>query len=68
MSKYDLLWQYLKDNDRDEYILSFDDIKSILGRDIDHSFLTCKKQAAVYGYEVAKISMKEKTVVFKKLL
>lgn len=67
MSKYDPLWQYLKDNGRDEYRLSFDDVKDILGFDIDHSFLTYKKQAAEHGYEVVKISMKEKTIAFKKV-
>lgn len=67
MNKYDPLWQYLKDNGKDEYRLSFDDIKGILGFDIDHSFLTYKKQTAEYGYEVVKISMKEKTIAFKKV-
>lgn len=64
MSKYDALWNYLKDNGKDAYKLSFDEIKGILGFDIDHSFLTYKKDAADYGYEVSKISMKSKTVSF----
>ncbi len=67
MSKYAPLWKYLKDNDRDLCKLSFDEIKSILGFDIDHSFLTYKKEAVDYGYEVKKISMKDKCVIFNKV-
>lgn len=43
MSKYDKLWNYIKENDKEEYILSYEDVKDILGFDIDHSFLTYKK-------------------------
>lgn len=67
VNKYEPLWQYLKHNDKDEYILSFDQIKSILGFDIDHSFLTYKKTCKQYGYETTKISLKQKTVVFKRI-
>ncbi len=67
MSKYEPLWVYLKENNEDNYQLSYKEIKSILGFDIDHSFLTYKKEAKEYGYEVGKISMKEKTVIFKKI-
>lgn len=66
MSKYELLWKYLKDNNKSSYKLSYEEIKNILGFDIDHSFLTYKKEAKDYGYEVGKISMKEKTVIFSK--
>ncbi len=65
MSKYEPLWKYLKENNKNNYKLSYDEIKNILGFDIDHSFLTYKKEAKVYGYEVDKISMKEKTITFK---
>ncbi len=67
MSKYDLLWKYLKKQNKENYKLSYEEIKDILGFDIDHSFLTYKKEAKEYGYEVGKISMKEKTVLFNKL-
>ncbi|MCI9366151.1 MAG: hypothetical protein HFJ54_06385 [Clostridia bacterium] len=67
MSKYEPLWKYLKENNKDDYKLSYEEIKNILGFDIDHSFLTYKKEAKEYGYEVGKISMKEKTVIFKKI-
>lgn len=68
MSKYEPLWKYLKDNGKDVCKLSYAEIKEILGFEIDHSFLTYKKEAKEYGYEVAKISMKEKTVTFSKIL
>ena len=52
--------KYIKDNNKDKYKLSYEEIKNILGFEIDHSFLTCKKQLKEYGFEVSKISMKEK--------
>ena len=67
MSKYEPLWNYLKKNKKEKYKLSFEEIKSILGFDIDHSFLTYKKEAKNYGYEVEKISMKEKVIIFNKI-
>lgn len=67
MSKYDSLWKYLKDNNKENYKLSYKEIKNILGFDIDHSFLTNKKESRKYGYEVGKISMKDKIVIFNKL-
>lgn len=67
MSKYEPLWQYLKENNKDDYQLSYEEIRNVLGFDIDHSFLTYKKEAKNYGYEVGKISMKQKIVNFKKI-
>jgi len=67
MSKYEPLWKYLKENNKDNYKLSYEEIKNILGFNIDHSFLTYKKDAKEYGYEVSKISMKEKTIIFNKI-
>lgn len=67
MSKYDPLWNYLKKNSKDNYKLSYEEIKNILGFDIDHSFLTYKKEAKEYGYEAYKISIKEKTIIFNKI-
>lgn len=64
MSKYEPLWKYLKENNQENYKLTFEEIKNILGFEIDHSFLTYKKEAKEYGYEVKKISMKEKTIIF----
>lgn len=67
MSKYKPLWEYLKTNNKPSYEMSFKDIKNILGFDINHSFLKYKKEANSYGYEVGKISLKEKTVIFNKI-
>ena len=67
MSKYEPLWNYIKENKKDKYNLTYEEIKNILGFEIDHSFLTYKKELINYGYEVGKISMKEKTVTFNKI-
>ena len=65
-SKYEPLWKYLQAEGCDTIRMTFDEIRSVLGFDIDHSFLTYKKEAAQYGYEVGKISMKEKHVTFNR--
>ena len=67
MSKYEPLWKYLKKNKKDNYILSFDMIKNILGFELDHSFLKYKKELQEYGYEVKKISMKDRIVYINKI-
>lgn len=66
MSKYDLLWQHVQQSGSDSLKLTFAEIEKILGIPIDHSFLTYKKELTEYGYQVGKISMKERTVVFVK--
>lgn len=67
MSKYNPLWNYLKDENKEQYKLSFEEIKYILGFEIDHSFLTFKKELKEYGYELGKISLKDKTIIFNKI-
>lgn len=67
MSKYEPLWNYIKNSNKESLKLSYDEIKDVLGFEIDHSFLTFKKELTEYGYEVSKISMKEKLVIFNKL-
>ena len=67
MSKYEPLWNYLKENKKENYKLTYEEIKNILGFEIDHSFLNYKKELKEYGYEVGKISMKEKTIIFNKI-
>jgi hypothetical protein len=67
MSKYERLWKYLQSGASPVVKLSFEKIKSIVGFDIDHSFLTYKKEAALFGYQAGKISLKEKSVIFKRL-
>lgn len=65
MSKYEPLWEYISKTDA--HTLSFEEIKNILGFDIDHSFLTYKKDLQSHGYKVNKISMKEKFILITKL-
>lgn len=65
MSKYQPLWEFIAGNSCDKLI--FEEIKNILGFEIDHLFLNLKKELKEYGFEVGKISMKEKIVYFKKI-
>lgn len=67
MSKYEPVWEYVKKDGRDSFMLSFEEIKNILGFKIDHSFLNSKKELKEYGYEVGKISLKEQTIIFNKI-
>lgn len=67
MSKYEPLWEYVKQDGRDSFRLSFDEIQTIVGIPIDHSFFKYKKELTAYGYQVGKISMKEQTVLFSKI-
>ena len=67
MSKYEPLWKYIKDNKKEEYKLTYEEIRNILKFDIDHSFLKYKKELLEYGYEVVKISIKEKYVLIHKI-
>lgn len=67
MSKYEALWNYIKSSDKNNLKLTYDEIKNILGFEIDHSFLKYKKELENYGYKVDKISLKEKYVLFSKI-
>ncbi|MFQ4407406.1 hypothetical protein C4Z73_20675 [Clostridioides difficile] len=67
MSKYSSLWEYVKKNNSQSFKLTFEEIKDIAGIKIDHSFLKYKKELNEYGYQVGKISLKEKTVIFDKI-
>lgn len=67
MSKYEPLWKFLKDNNKEVYTLSFEEIKNVLGFEIDHSFLTFKKESSNYGYNIKKISLKNKFINFIKI-
>lgn len=66
MSKYKALWEHVANLGTYPLILSFDDIYNILGFSIDHSFLTYKKESVGYGFNVKKVSLKEKSVIFDK--
>ena len=43
MSKYDTLWEYVSQSDKDCIKLTFDEIEKVAGLPINHSFLTFKK-------------------------
>ena len=67
MSKYNALWELIRENGTDSFKLTFDEIGQIAGAPIDHSFLVYKKELMGYGYKVVKISLKEQTVLFQQL-
>ena len=67
MSKYDSLWEQFRDRPEPQVKLTFAEIEHILGFTIDHSFLNYKKELLPFGYEVEKISLKEQTVLFRKI-
>lgn len=67
MSKYDALWEYVQRQEKNVLTLSFDEIRDIAGISADHSFLNYKKELTKCGYTVSKISLKEQTVIFRKL-
>ena len=64
MSKFDPLWNWIKENGTDSFRLTFAEIEKIAGLPIDHSFLSFKKELEAYGFRVGKISMKGQTVSF----
>ena len=68
MSKYESLWNHIAKSGESELVLSFDQIDQIIGFPIDHSFLNYKKELEPRGYEVEKISLKNKTVRFKRIV
>ena len=67
MSKYNAVWEYVQNKKQQVLKLTFDEIQNIAGIHIDHSFLKYKKELEDFGYQVGKISMKEKTVIFNKV-
>lgn len=66
MSKYNPLWEHVKERTENDFTLTFAQIESILGFPIDHSFLKYKKELLRYGMTVGKISIKNETVSFSK--
>ena len=68
MSKYDALWNYIQKSTEQSFKLTFDEIGEIARVPLDHSFLNYKKELNQYGWQVGKISMKEQTVVFEKVV
>ena len=43
MSKYNPLWNWIKENDTDSFKLTYAKIEKIVGLPIDHSFLNIKR-------------------------
>ena len=66
MSKYENLWQKVSESGEEKFVLAFDEVENIVGFPLDHSFLKYKKELSEFGYEVVKISMKEKEIEFRK--
>ena len=64
MSKYQALWDYVRECGAEELTLTFQEVGAIAGVPLDHSFLRYKKELPAYGYSVEKISMKTQTVRF----
>ena len=50
MSKYNSLWEYVRDNGNSSLKMTFEQIQQIAGIPIDHSFLKYKKELTEYGY------------------
>lgn len=67
MGKYEKLWIWVKENGTDRFTLTHAEIEKITGFPIDHSFLTYKKNLSAFGFQVEKISMKNRTVTFAKI-
>ena len=67
MSKYNVLWEFIRASGKPRLTLTFDEIGQIAGVPLDHSFLKYKKELCDYGYEVVKISMKSQAVLFAEL-
>lgn len=66
MSKYLKLWEFIKEQSSDTLKLTYDEIETIAGVPLEHSFLKYKKELLEYGWQVKKIHMKEKSVEFIK--
>ena len=71
MSKYKDLWIYIdlifNHTNKEKIELSFNQIKDATNFEIDHSFLTYKKELLDYGYKVGKIKLKDKKIIFEKI-
>ena len=65
--KYSKLWDYIVSSSKKVIVLVFREIENILGFKIDHSFLNSKKELINYGYEVSKISLKNKEIYVRRI-
>ena len=67
MSKYDTLWERIAEAEEDRLELSFEEVELLAGLPLDHSFLNAKKELMAYGWQVEKISLKERRVRFARM-
>lgn len=67
MSKYEPLWEYVKENGENRLVMTYEEAENVLNFPIEHSFLTYKKELQNYGYVVKKISMKDERILFEKI-
>ena len=67
MSKYNQLWENIKVAGESRNVLNFSEVKDILGFELDHSLLNFKKELLNYGYQIIKISLKDKKIFYKKI-
>ena len=67
MSKYEPLWEYVKENGENRFVMTYEEVENVLNFPIEHSFLTYKKELKNYGYEVKKISMKDERILFERI-
>lgn len=71
MNKYDLLWKEIdiifKQIKQEKLTLSFEELERLGEVAIDHSFLKFKKELESLGYQVEKISLKQKQIIFRKI-
>ncbi len=67
MSKYEPLWKYLAGLPDSEITMTFDEIAKITGFKFDHAFLTYKKELPSYGWQFVKLSLKNRTLTFRRI-
>lgn len=69
MSKYFPLWQEVARRMQgvNKLTLTFEEVRDVLGVEIDHSFLNCKKELEEYGLKAGKISLKDQKITFEKI-
>lgn len=68
MSKYNKLWNYINTIKTSALKLTFSEISDIAKIPLDHSFLRFKEELDEYGWHVSKISIKNQTVIFEKII
>ncbi len=67
MSKYNALWEYVRQTGSPALRLTFAEIETIAGLPLGHAFLRYKAELPAYGWRAEKISMNERTVSFRKI-